>query len=113
MGAFSLIVVINLLNRFTMNIQGGGNKRAAEEAASRLQDILAKKAVGISQPAPVQPQNHVPRAKKKRSRWSNEDDLKTVIPGLSTIMPAGLSKEQQEAYLGNNSEVRPEVIFKY
>ena len=38
-------------------------------------------------------------ARRKKSRWSNEDELKTVIPGLSTIMPTGLSKDQQEAYL--------------
>ncbi|XP_075247772.1 splicing factor 1-like [Convolutriloba macropyga] len=75
-----------------MNMHGG-NKRAAEEAASRLQEILAKKSGDGASPSG----GHVPR--KKKSRWSNEDDLKTVIPGLSTIMPTGLSKTQQEAYL--------------
>ena len=63
-------------------------------AASRLQEILAKKSGDGASPSG----GHVPR--KKKSRWSNEDDLKTVIPGLSTIMPTGLSKTQQEAYLG-------------
>jgi len=38
------------------------------------------------------------RKKKRKSRWTDEA-CKTFIPGLPTMIPAGLSKEQEEAYL--------------
>jgi hypothetical protein len=40
------------------------------------------------------------RKRKKRSRWGNEDPgEKLFIPGMPTILPSNLSKEQEEAYL--------------
>jgi len=38
------------------------------------------------------------RKKKRKSRWESEND-KCCIPGLPTMIPAGLNKEQEEAYL--------------
>jgi len=38
------------------------------------------------------------RKKKRKSRWTDEA-CKTFIPGLPTMIPGGLSKEQEEAYL--------------
>lgn len=38
------------------------------------------------------------RKKKRRSRWTDEA-CKTFIPGLPTMIPTGLSKQQEEAYL--------------
>jgi len=38
------------------------------------------------------------RKKKRKSRWTDEA-CKTFIPGLPTMIPAGLSKQQEEAYL--------------
>lgn len=38
------------------------------------------------------------RKRKRRSRWEAETE-KIVIPGIPTTMPAGLNKEQEEAYL--------------
>merc|ERR1719221_141020 len=38
------------------------------------------------------------RKKKRKSRWTDEA-CKTFIPGLPTMIPAGMSKEQEEAYL--------------
>jgi len=38
------------------------------------------------------------RKKKRKSRWTDET-AKTFIPGLPTMIPNGLSKEQEEAYL--------------
>ena len=40
--------------------------------------------------------------KRKRSRW-NQDSLeqKTVIPGMPTVIPPGLTREQERAYIGN------------
>ena len=38
------------------------------------------------------------RKKKRKSRWTDET-CKTFIPGLPTMIPTGMSKEQEEAYL--------------
>ena len=38
------------------------------------------------------------RRKKRKSRWTDETS-KTFIPGLPTMIPAGMTKEQEEAYL--------------
>lgn len=42
--------------------------------------------------------------KRKRSRW-NQDSLeqKTVIPGMPTVIPPGLTREQERAYIGNGA----------
>jgi hypothetical protein len=40
------------------------------------------------------------RAKRRRSRWGGDEKEKTFIPGMPTILPTNLSKEQEEAYLG-------------
>ena len=39
------------------------------------------------------------RKRKRKSRWGGGDTDKTFIPGMPTMMPSGLSKEQEEAYL--------------
>ncbi|MEE6519943.1 hypothetical protein FKM82_017727 [Ascaphus truei] len=40
--------------------------------------------------------------KRKRSRWNDETpDQKTIIPGMPTVIPPGLSREQERAYIGN------------
>jgi len=38
------------------------------------------------------------RRKKRKSRWETET-AKTCIPGMPTMIPAGLTKDQEEAYL--------------
>lgn len=43
------------------------------------------------------------RARRKRSRWGGGEHDKTFIPGMPTILPPTLSKEQQEAYLSKLS----------
>uniref|UniRef100_A0A4X2K558 Splicing factor 1 n=1 Tax=Vombatus ursinus TaxID=29139 RepID=A0A4X2K558_VOMUR len=42
-----------------------------------------------------------PNKKRKRSRW-NQDTMeqKTVIPGMPTVIPPGLTREQERAYIG-------------
>ncbi|XP_059499885.1 splicing factor 1 isoform X2 [Stegostoma tigrinum] len=38
--------------------------------------------------------------RRKRSRWSNEtSDQKTVIPGMPTVIPPGLTRDQERAYI--------------
>ncbi|EDS26537.1 zinc finger protein [Culex quinquefasciatus] len=39
------------------------------------------------------------RRRKKKSRWAGGDHDKTFIPGMPTILPPGMSQDQQEAYL--------------
>jgi len=39
------------------------------------------------------------RKKKKRSRWGVDEKEKTFIPGMPTVLPANLTKDQEEAYL--------------
>ena len=40
------------------------------------------------------------REKKRKSRWGTDDFTeKLFIPGMPTVLPANLSKEQEEAYL--------------
>ena len=41
------------------------------------------------------------RKKKRRSRWGGDEKEKTFIPGMPTVLPANLTKDQEEAYLGN------------
>ncbi|MEQ2244057.1 hypothetical protein ILYODFUR_013254 [Ilyodon furcidens] len=39
--------------------------------------------------------------KRKKSRWSSETpDQKTVIPGMPTVIPPGLTRDQERAYIG-------------
>jgi hypothetical protein len=40
------------------------------------------------------------KAKRRRSRWGGDEKEKTFIPGMPTVLPTNLSKEQEEAYLG-------------
>lgn len=40
------------------------------------------------------------RRKNKKSRWAGTDNDKTFIPGMPTILPAGMTPDQQQAYLG-------------
>ena len=38
---------------------------------------------------------------RKRSRWSCETpDQKTIIPGMPTVIPPGLTRDQERAYIG-------------
>ncbi|CAG9857649.1 unnamed protein product [Phyllotreta striolata] len=39
------------------------------------------------------------RKKKKRSRWGGSEHEKIFIPGMPTILPPNLNKDQEEAYL--------------
>ncbi|KAK7867354.1 hypothetical protein R5R35_008902 [Gryllus longicercus] len=39
------------------------------------------------------------RRKRRKSRWGGDEKEKTFIPGMPTVLPTNLSKEQEEAYL--------------
>lgn len=40
------------------------------------------------------------RKRKKKSRWAGTESEKTFIPGMPTVLPAGMTPDQQQAYLG-------------
>ncbi|XP_049748347.1 splicing factor 1 isoform X2 [Elephas maximus indicus] len=52
------------------------------------------------QPGPAGGGGDFPSKKRKRSRW-NQDTMeqKTVIPGMPTVIPPGLTREQERAYI--------------
>lgn len=39
------------------------------------------------------------RKRRRKSRWGAEESDKTFIPGMPTVLPTNLSKEQEEAYV--------------
>ena len=39
------------------------------------------------------------KAKKRRSRWQDNEEDKAILNGLPTVVPSGLTKEQEEQYL--------------
>lgn len=39
------------------------------------------------------------RARRRRTRWMGSEHDKTFIPGLPTVLPSTLTKEQEEQYL--------------
>ncbi|XP_078393541.1 splicing factor 1 isoform X3 [Cetorhinus maximus] len=46
------------------------------------------------------PDDDFGQKRRKRSRWSNEtSDQKTVIPGMPTVIPPGLTRDQERAYI--------------
>lgn len=39
------------------------------------------------------------RARRRRTRWMGSEHDKTFIPGLPTVLPSTLTREQEEQYL--------------
>ena len=40
------------------------------------------------------------RKRKRKSRWAQEEAVdKTIIPGMPTVLPGNLSKEQERQYI--------------
>ncbi len=50
------------------------------------------------------------RKRRRKSRWGAEETDKTFIPGMPTVLPTNLSKEQEEAYV---CEYFPSSRFSY
>uniref|UniRef100_A0A672RG79 Splicing factor 1-like n=1 Tax=Sinocyclocheilus grahami TaxID=75366 RepID=A0A672RG79_SINGR len=56
--------------------------------------------VGVGLPSPAEI-GDFGQKKRKRSRWSSETpDQKTIIPGMPTVIPPGLTRDQERAYIG-------------
>ncbi len=45
------------------------------------------------------PNSGPPLKRKKKSRWGGDQVEKAYIPGMPTVIPQGLSKNQEEMYL--------------
>jgi len=55
---------------------------------------------GFVKEEPNKEESREERRKKRKSRWGGADGTeKTFIPGMPTMMPQGLSQDQEEAYL--------------
>lgn len=39
------------------------------------------------------------KKKKRKSRWNTDEEDKTVIPGMPTVIPPSLTKEQEKQYI--------------
>ena len=39
------------------------------------------------------------RKRKRKSRWGGNEESKVFIPGMPTILPSNLTKEQEQIYL--------------
>lgn len=39
------------------------------------------------------------RARRRRTRWMGSEHDKTFIPGLPTVLPSTLTRDQEEQYL--------------
>lgn len=63
-----------------------------------LRDIDLKLIINI----PVTGDSAAERKRKRKSRWGGNENDKTFIPGMPTILPSTLDPAQQEAYLGNS-----------
>ncbi|XP_067831659.1 LOW QUALITY PROTEIN: splicing factor 1-like [Heptranchias perlo] len=63
----------------------------------KLHPAIGAKRTAESEPPP---DDDFGQKRRKRSRWSSEtSDQKTVIPGMPTVIPPGLTREQERAYI--------------
>jgi len=81
----------SLLNPSYMQGPGGGND-------VKVPEIKREKRSADDGDDRGRTESREERRKKRKSRWESENN-KCCIPGLPTMIPAGLSKEQEEAYL--------------
>lgn len=61
-------------------------------------------------PPPGKEESREDRRKKRKSRWEAETD-KVVIPGMPTMIPAGLSADQEKIYLCECFSTRNFFLF--
>ncbi|KAG9346678.1 hypothetical protein JZ751_006990 [Albula glossodonta] len=67
-------------------------------AAFQTQSQQPQQVVGIQSQSGCGEFGH--KKPRKRSRWSSETpDQKTVIPGMPTVIPPGLTQDQEKAYI--------------
>ena len=52
----------------------------------------------FDQPPPGKEESREERRKKRKSRWEAETD-KVVIPGMPTMIPPGLTPDQEKIYV--------------
>ncbi|XP_018328118.1 splicing factor 1 [Agrilus planipennis] len=81
-----------------------GEKLLAETlatiAASRnFASLVCQKEANESSGSQYGEETEEERRRRRRSRWAGGEHEKIFIPGLPTILPSNLSKEQEQAYL--------------
>lgn len=50
------------------------------------------------------------RARRRRTRWMGSEHDKTFIPGLPTVLPSTLTRDQEEQYLCEYRAPHPTVL---
>jgi hypothetical protein len=68
---------------------GGGSGSANDPHAKEKAAAAAAAAAATA---------HLPRPKKRKSRWGS-DDTKTRVPGMPTTLPKGLTADQEKQYI--------------
>ena len=53
------------------------------------------------------------RKRKRKSRWGGDEKEKAFIPGMPTVIPPGLSKEQERLYLCKYLSINANMNVKY
>ena len=66
----------------------------------------------FDQPPPGKEESREERRKKRKSRWEAETD-KVVIPGMPTMIPPGLTPDQEKIYVCEFSLVLSLVLCSH
>jgi len=96
-----------VVNDFSMppGLMGGGSgeperKRPNMDLINSINASILGKSQASSGMASNSAESREERRRKRKSRWGGDESTeKTFIPGMPTMMPQGLSKDQEEAYL--------------
>ena len=75
-----------------------GNIHPALKGKSSRDEKLAAIETAKRVASQLFPQENDPPKKKRKSRWGSEE-VKTILPGLPTVLPSNLTGEHQRMYL--------------
>ena len=75
-------------------------KKPNMDVINKINAALTGKSESAAAAPPAEKESREERRRKRKSRWGGQETTeKTFIPGMPTMMPQGLSKDQEEAYL--------------
>lgn len=102
-----------VVNDFSMppGLMGGGSgeperKRPNMDLINSINASILGKSQASSGMASNSAESREERRRKRKSRWGGDESTeKTFIPGMPTMMPQGLSKDQEEAYLRKSLDI--------
>lgn len=92
--------VNNYMNMFVQPQNGDSSLNKRESSGNFTNKISLTKAVTFWKSSMLFSGSDAnDRKRKKKSRWGGSDLEKTFIPGMPTVLPHNLTKEQEEAYI--------------